>query len=148
MRDNNGADSITLTWEIPHPPAKVWRALTETDLLSEWIMATDLKLEIGYKFTFRQAPTPWWDGIVNCEILEIEPNKKLAYSWKAQPGNDGKFQLDTVVIWSLIPSGQGTTLSLTQTGFQPNNKQAFAGAKAGWDRNVTTLTNILNQESL
>jgi uncharacterized protein YndB with AHSA1/START domain len=140
--------SFTLSWELRHPLAKVWRALTESNLLEEWIMPNDMKLVVGHEFTFKQDPTPWWDGIVHCKMLEVEPQKRIRYSWRSQKDKDGQFFLDTIVSWTLTPTiDGGTKLSLEQSGFTPQNTQAFGGAKLGWDQNVTNLLKLLDKDS-
>ena len=81
MNDKAGTQSITMEFDLPHNPAKVWRALTEPELLARWLMVTDMKLAVGQGFTFKSQPAPGWDGVVSCEMKEIEPQKKLQYSW-------------------------------------------------------------------
>jgi uncharacterized protein YndB with AHSA1/START domain len=126
--------SIRLEYDLPHPPAKVWRALTEPKLLAAWLMASDAEPVAGRGFTFKMDPTPWWDGIVRCEVLELEQHKRLRYTWQ---GGTGATRLDTVVTWTLseTPSG-GTRLQLEHSGFAPDNKFAFDGADKGWQRNL------------
>jgi uncharacterized protein YndB with AHSA1/START domain len=107
----------------------VWRALTEPELVSKWLMSTDMRARVGQAFTFRSTPMPWWDGIVNCEITEIEPQKRLAYTWRSNP----PASLDTVVTWTLAPTASGgTKLTLRHSGF--TDGQAFDGAVQGWQR--------------
>lgn len=123
-------NSFQLFYDLPHPPAKVWRALTEPELLGRWLMTTDMQARAGHAFTFRTEPTQWWDGIVNCEVLELEPQRRLAYTWKSGAGANA---LDTVVTWTLTPTASGgTRLVLEHSGFTAQNKQAFGGAKYGW----------------
>lgn len=117
-------------WDLPHPPVKVWRALTEPALIAQWLLKTDMSSEKGRPFTFRAEPSPFWDGIVQSEILELDPQKRLSYAWKTSAG------LDTVVTWTLVPTEAGTRLEMEHQGFKPENNQAFGGAKVGWERNV------------
>ncbi len=113
---------------MPHPPHKVWRALTDPELLAEWLLPTlDFELQPGAAFMFKTQPYPGWDGTVNCRMLEIEAQKKLSYTWTV-----GDMELDTVVTFVLTPTESGTHLSLVQAGFKPDQKQNFGGARYGW----------------
>ncbi len=119
-------ESIAFEFDLQHPPQKVWRALTDPVLLTEWLLpVVALKLEPGAAFTFKTQPHPGWDGTVSCRILEIEAHRKLSYAW-AVPF------LDTVVTFTLTPTASGTRLSLVQSGFKPDQKQNFGGARYGW----------------
>jgi uncharacterized protein YndB with AHSA1/START domain len=128
------AGKIDLAWELPHAPAKVWRALTDPALVAQWLMKTDMPAEPGKAFTFQAEPMPFWDGIVHSEILELEPQKRLRYTWKGGPGAS---PLDTVVTWTLVPVAGGTRLQLEHSGFKEGQGQASGGAKFGWERNVS-----------
>ncbi len=131
------ADSVRLEFDLLHPPAKVWRALTEPELLREWLLtAFDFRLEPGTAFTFQTMPKAGWDGIVNCRILEIETHKKLSYSWVVG-------HLETVVTFQLRPTQTGTHLSLLQSGFKPEQKQNFGGARYGWKMMAGKLVDLL-----
>jgi uncharacterized protein YndB with AHSA1/START domain len=121
----NEKRDLALTFELPYPPEKVWRALTEPDLLARWLMKTDLHPTVGQSFQFRREPTPGWNGIVDCEILEVQEPRFLSYTWRA-------LGVDTVVSWTLEATSTGTLLMLEQTGFTRDQKQAFAGARVGW----------------
>jgi uncharacterized protein YndB with AHSA1/START domain len=125
--------AIHQQYDFPYPPAKVWRALTDPKLLAQWLMSTDMRAQVGSNFTFRSEPTQWWDGIVHCEMLELEREKRLSYTWRSGPESS---PLDTVVTWTLTPTANGTRLSLEHTGFVPGNKFAFQGAEKGWQRMV------------
>ena len=130
MTANAETKAISMEFELPHVTGKVWRALTEPKLLAQWLMATDLRPIVGNSFTFKSDPTPWWDGIVHCEVLELDLNKRLRYSWRSGAGASS---LDTVVTWTLTPTPSGgTRLELEHSGFVPTNTFAFDGAGKGW----------------
>lgn len=134
MTANAETKSISLEYDLPHSPENVWRALTDPKLLASWLMPTDLRPVVGNNFTFRSDPTPWWDGIVHCEVLEIEQHKRLTYTWRSGPESS---PLDTVVTWTLTPTPSGgTRLALEHSGFQPFNRSTFDGANKGWQRMV------------
>lgn len=79
---------------------------------------------------------------MHSEVLEIEPPKRLRYSWRSGPGSS---PLDTVVTWTLTPTPSGgTRLALEHSGFVPSNAFAFDGARKGWERMVGQgLTEVL-----
>lgn len=132
-------ESIAFEFDLPHPPAKVWRALTDPALLTEWLLPVvelELELEPGAAFTFQTQPHPGWDGSVNCRMLEIEAQRKLSYTW------DVPF-LETVVTFTLTPTAAGTRLSLVQSGFKPDQKQNFGGARYGWRMMGEKLVDLL-----
>ena len=119
-------EAISFEVDLPHGPEKVWRALTDPVLLAEWLLPVlDLKLVPGAAFTFKAQPQPGWDGIVNCRFLEIEANRKLSWAWVVG-------DIDTVVTFTLAPTASGTRLSLVQSGFKPDQKKNFGGARYGW----------------
>ena len=132
-------ESISFEFDLHHSPETVWRALTDPALLTEWLLpVVDLKLEPGAAFTFKTQPYPGWDGIVNCRILEIEAHKKLSYTWVV-----GDMGLDTVVTFTLTPTASGTRLSLVQSGFKPDQKREFGGARYGWTMMGGKLVDLL-----
>ena len=120
------SESISFEFDLHHAPAKVWRALTDPVLLAEWLLPVlDLKLERGAAFTFKAQPQPGWDGMVNCRFVEIEAQRKLSWTWVVG-------DIDTVVTFTLAPTASGTRLSLVQSGFKPDQKKNFGGARYGW----------------
>ena len=137
--DRSQTDTLSFEYDLPHSPAKVWRALTEPALLSEWLLpVVGLKLERGAAFAFRTQPQPGWDGTVNCRMIEIDPPRKISYSWTV-----GDMVLDTVVTFTLTPTPTGTRLSLTQSGFKADQKQNFGGARYGWRMMGGRLVDLL-----
>lgn len=134
--------SIVVEYELAQPPGKVWRALTEPKLLAAWLMDNDIAPVVGHKFTFTAQPMPGWDGIVRCEVLEVEPLKRFSYSWRGGT-------LDTTVTWTLEPTPSGgTRLLLEHAGFKPEDGMAFDGLGKGWRGKVAERMEraIANQE--
>lgn len=135
------SESISFEFDLQHAPEKVWRALTDPELLAEWLLPVlELELEPGAAFTFKAEPQPGWDGTVNCRFLEIEPRRKLSYTWVV--GDDW---LDTVVTFTLTPTASGTRLYLVQSGFKPDQKRNFAGARYGWKMMGGRLVDLLEK---
>lgn len=135
--------TITFELELKHPPEKVWRALTQPELLAEWLLPTiGFKLEPGAEFKLQAPSFPDWDGIVNCKLVEVEPLRRLKYSWVV-----GDRLIDTVVTFTLTPVASGTRLSLVQTGFKPENKPAFGGQRYGWKLMGGKLVELLERLS-
>jgi len=125
-----GTRDITVEYVLPHPPAVVWKVLTTAELISRWLMPNDFALEVGRRFNFRRAPMGDWNGIVDCEVLAVEPERRLVYSWK---GGAGAGALDTVVTWTLTPVEASTRLRMVHAGFRlPANQMAFDAMSPGW----------------
>jgi uncharacterized protein YndB with AHSA1/START domain len=134
-------EAITFKYDLPHAPEKVWRALTEPELLAEWLLpVTGLKLEPDAAFTLKTQAYPGWDGTVNCRVIEIETHRKLSYAWTVP-------FLDTVVTFTLTPTASGTHLSIVQSGFKPDQKQEFGGSRYGWRIMGDKLVNLLERIS-
>jgi uncharacterized protein YndB with AHSA1/START domain len=132
-------ESIAFDFDLHHSPEKVWRALTDPVLLAEWLLpAIGLELEPGAEFMFKTQAYPGWDGTVNCRFLEIEPHRKLSYTWSVP-------FLDTVVTFTLAPSASGTRLSLVQSGFTPDQKRESGGARYGWKMMGEKLVDLLGR---
>ncbi|XYH95897.1 SRPBCC family protein [Sorangium sp. So ce1128] len=137
--DRSQTDALTFEFDLPHKPEKVWRALTDPALLAEWLLPTiGFQLEPGAAFTFKTDPYPGWDGTVSCKLLEIEAQRKLKYTWTVP-------FLDTVVTFTLTPTASGTKLSLEQSGFKPDQKQNFGGARYGWKMMGEKLISLLER---
>lgn len=129
--------SISFEFDLPHAPEKVWRALTDPELLKEWLLpVVGHKLGVGAQFRFQADPQPGWDGVVDCKYIEIEAEKKLSWAWVVG-------DIDTTVTFSLTPTAQGTRLSLVQSGFKAHQKQNFGGARYGWNMMAQKLVDLL-----
>jgi uncharacterized protein YndB with AHSA1/START domain len=132
-------EAITFEFELDHPPGKVWRALTEPELLTQWLLpVSEFELEPGAAFTFQAPPQPEWDGQVKCQLVEIEEGRKLSYRWLV-----GEMDIETVVTFTLTRSESGTHLAMEQSGFKPGQRQAFGGARYGWRMMGEKLVELL-----
>lgn len=138
--EGSQSESISFEFELSHSPEKVWRALTNPALLGEWLLpVTGLELEDGAAFTFKTRPYPGWDGTVHCRFVEIDEPRKLSYTWVVSG------MLDTVVTFTLVPTAAGTRLLLVQSGFRPEQKQNFGGARYGWKLMGGRLVELLER---
>jgi uncharacterized protein YndB with AHSA1/START domain len=123
--------SVVVERDIPFPPEKIWRALTQPHLIEEWLMKNDFKPVVGHSFNFR---ADW--GAVDCQVRAVEPNKTVSYTWAA-------YGLESVVTWTLTATSTGTRLRMEQSGFRPDQQQAYQGAKAGWQQFLAALEKTL-----
>jgi uncharacterized protein YndB with AHSA1/START domain len=134
-------DAVAFEWEVPHAPEKVWRALTDPALLTQWMMPVDqLTLEPGATFSLQIPPQPGWTGTVQCRFVEIEAERKVSYTWSVPP-------LETVVTFTLTPTESGTHVSLLQSGFTPDQARNFGGARYGWRMMGDKLVELLARMS-
>lgn len=130
--------SAVIEREFAYPPERLWRALTQPHLIEEWLMKNDFKPEVGHRFNLRGE----WGGVLDCEVLAIEPQRSLAYTWNFTH-EDAAYDLKSVVTFTLTPRGTGTHLRVEQAGFRPSQKQAYGGAYAGWKQFFTKLDELL-----
>jgi uncharacterized protein YndB with AHSA1/START domain len=125
--------SVIVEREIPFPPEKIWRALTQPQLIEEWLMKNDFEPTAGHRFKLR---ADW--GAVDCQVLAIEPNKTLSHTWDA-------YDLKSVVTWTLTPTSTGTRLRMEHSGFRPDQQQYYQGAKGGWQKFFSALEQVLGR---
>ena len=123
--------SVVVEREISYPPEKIWRALTQPHLIEEWLMKNDFKPVMDHRFNLR---ADW--GVVDCQVQAVESNKTLSYTW-------GAYGLESVVTWTLTPTSTGTHLRMEQSGFRPDQQQAFQGARYGWQQFFAALERVL-----
>jgi uncharacterized protein YndB with AHSA1/START domain len=131
MMQTDDTKTLIVERELPHPAEKIWRALTQAPLIEEWLMKNDFQPVVGHRFDLR---ADW--GVVDCEVLAVEPNKTLSYTWEAMG-------LKSVVTWTLTPTSSGTHLHMEQSGFRPDQQQAYQGAKYGWQKFLATLDQVV-----
>ncbi len=132
-----GADTRTLVIEreMPQPREKVWRALTEGGLIEQWLMKNDFRPVAGHRFQFRMEPVGGWDGVIDSEVLAVEPNERLSYTWNS-------LGLESVVTWTLTPTKGGVLLRMEHSGFGPDHDQAYQGASYGWQNFIGRLEGV------
>jgi uncharacterized protein YndB with AHSA1/START domain len=133
--------SVVVERELLHPPEKVWRALTQGPLIEEWLMKNDFQLVVGHRFNLHATPMPGWNGVTDCEVLVVEPNRRLAYSWNAS-GAEAARGLKTIVTWTLTPTADGVLLRMEQSGFRPEEERNYQGAAYGWQRFIGNLERV------
>jgi len=135
MTDTASPRTLVIEREMPHPPEKIWRALTEGQLIEEWLMANDFQPAVGHRFSFRATPVPNWNGVVDCEVLVVEPHSRLSYSW-------GSIGSASVVAWTLTPTEGGTHVRMEQSGFRSEEDANYKGASYGWQKFIDNLERI------
>nr|WP_294793124.1 SRPBCC domain-containing protein [uncultured Mucilaginibacter sp.] len=128
-----------------HPIEMVWEYLTTSELMAQWLMKNDFQPVVGHDFQFRTGPIASldFDGIFHCKVLEIDPLKKLVYSWQSGPG-EGKITLESVVTWDLQPKNNGTEVFLDHRGFaKEENLDFYNGLMHGWVEKLQKIDNLL-----
>jgi uncharacterized protein YndB with AHSA1/START domain len=128
--------TIKLKTVLPYQQSRVWQALTDATLLGSWLMENDIKPVQGHYFTFRMKPQKGWDGVTHCQIIAIEPQRFISYTYRGQASGEkalacagihsqaadqltrGIFtKLDTVLSFTLEPTCAGTILYLEHSGY-------------------------------
>ena len=138
MTDIATTRTLVIEREMPHPPEKIWRALTQSSLMEEWLMKNDFQPEVGHRFTFRATPMPKWNGVIDCEVLVVEPHSRLSYSW-------GSLGMGSVVTFTLTPTESGTHLRMEQSGFRPDQEANYKGANYGWQKFLGNLERVVER---
>jgi uncharacterized protein YndB with AHSA1/START domain len=142
MTHPDATRSIVVERELLHPPERVWRALTQSALIEEWLMKNDFQPMVGHRFNFRTPPMPHWNGVVDCEVLAVEAHRRLSYTWNAS-GDEAASGVKTIVTWTLTRTASGTLLRIEQSGFRPDEDANYQGAAHGWQRFVGGLERVV-----
>jgi|SRR5579863_2010436 len=128
--------SVVIEREMPHPPEKIWRALTEGGLIKDWLMENDFQPILGHTFKFLATPVPNWNGIIEGRVVVVEANRVLSYTW-------GTLGMESVVAWTLTPTETGTLVRMEHSGFRPDQEKNYQGAKYGWQKFIGALERVV-----
>lgn len=141
MTDATTTRSLVVERVLPHSLQKIWRALTQGALIAEWLMENDFQPVVGHRFQFRTEPMAHWNGVTDCEVLAVEPHKRLSYSWNAS-GAEAASGIKTVVTWTLAETTGGVLVRMEQSGFRPQDERNLQGAQYGWQRFLAGLERV------
>lgn len=128
--------SVIVEKEFPYSPEKVWRALTESALIEQWLMKNDFQPVAGHSFNLRMDPMPHWNGVIDCKVIAVDRPRTLSYTW-------GALGLESVVTFTLTPTAGGTHLRMEQAGFRPDQEANYTGAKYGWQKFIGVLEQVV-----
>lgn len=145
MSDTMESRSIVVERVLPQSAAKVWKALTTSALIGEWLMSNDFAPQVGHRFNFRSTPIPdAWNGVTDCEVLALDEPRRLAYSWNAS-GAEAADGLKSVVTWTLTPTHGGTQVRMEHTGFRAEDEMGRQAMSGGWPRIVERLGEVAGE---
>ena len=130
-------NEIKKTWLFKQPPQMVWDYLTKPELLEQWLGKTDFQPKAGYKFRFI---SPYGNDSI-CEVLEVKPYTRLAYSWQKNSDKDDK-PFNSKVVWTLVPRENGTELQLVHNGF--TILEVIPAHEKGWNICLKQFEELLN----
>jgi uncharacterized protein YndB with AHSA1/START domain/DNA-binding transcriptional ArsR family regulator len=138
-------ETVVLDFDVNSPIGRVWHALTDAATLSQWMMFEigDFQPVVGHQFQLKSPPVPGWEGILDCEVLEVDEPHRLAYTWVGGPQG---LVVHTTVTWTLTESDRVTHLHLEHSGFPSSAKPAIGGARYGWTRMADKLQAVIEAE--
>ena len=145
MSETLQSRSIVVERLMRHPPEKIWRALTRSDLIARWLMRNDFEPQLGHRFNFHAKPIPhMWNGTTDCEVLVLDEPRRLAYSWNAS-GEEAADGLTSIVTWTLTPVEGGAQVRMEHSGFRPQDEPGRQAMGGGWPRIVERLEEIAGE---
>lgn len=95
----------------PYPPQRVWQVLTNRQALAVWLMENDFEPRLGHKFRFVHSTLPGLEGNIDCEVIELDEPRRLAFTWQ-----DSMMCQPSIVTWTIQPVVGGTKLLLEHKG--------------------------------
>ena len=137
--------AIVIEEHLPHGVEAVWRAITTPELIARWLMQNDFVPQVGHRFKFQARPMGDWNGVVECQVLECEPPRRLVYSWVGgAAGNRAAPVLDSTLTLTLSPVEGGTRLRLVHDGFRsPQNDAGYDAMSEGWSKMALRISQII-----
>ncbi|MET3897513.1 uncharacterized protein YndB with AHSA1/START domain [Devosia sp. UYZn731] len=136
---------------FPHAPETIWNALTSGALIARWLIApTGFAPVPGTHFTYQTTPAGTWDGVIQCQVLEVIPNERFVYAWRGGHESNAGYgsRLDTVVTFILSKVENGARLRLVHSGFvMPVNDVAFKNMSEGWTKILPRLIAIIDEQA-
>lgn len=132
---------VRLDTHFPRPPEAVWAALTDSAALAGWLMENDFEPVVGRRFTLRGRAMPGWRGWTDCQILALEPPRRMVWSWLSTDIGE-----PTTVVFELLPDGGGTRLMLSHTG--ETGDVMVRLTNAGWRAKMETLAAYFEADSI
>ena len=118
----------------------VWRAITDPRLLARWLMDNDFEPRVGHEFTLRDPPTSTWRGGVACKVLELEPPRRMVWSWNAGIESE----LETRVVFELRSEGPRTRLLFRHYG--EATAERVESLRGGWSRRMEILRHVVGPD--
>ena len=145
------AHEIVVDEVFPHASETIWKTLTSGELMARWLgmVPSDFAPVAGNRFTYQTTPAGEWDGTIHCQVLEVIPNQRFAYSWKGgHEGNAGYGSLlDTMVTYTLEAAEGGTRLRVTHSGFVlPRNDSTYRNMSNGWSTVVARIGAVTGEQ--
>ncbi len=147
-----GTREIMVDDVFPHTPETIWATLIRPDLMARWLKMTPVGFEpvVGNRFTYQTSAAGEWDGLIQCEVTDVVPYRRLAYGWRGgHAANSGYGSLlDTVVTLTLEPVEGGTRLRVVHSGFDlPRNETAYRNMSGGWAGVVARIGAISDEQA-
>lgn len=149
---NGATQDIVVDEVFPHAPDTIWKTLTTGELMGRWLMMqpTGFAPVKGTRFTYQTTSAGAWDGVIQCEVLDVIRNERLSYSWQGGHESNVHYgsRLDTIVTFTLTKVDGGTRLRLVHSGFAtPKNDTAFRNMSDGWKKVVGRISVLSGEQA-
>ncbi|MFC8923094.1 SRPBCC domain-containing protein [Cellulosimicrobium sp. NPDC057127] len=134
---------VTRTVHVRASVERVWAALTQEELVSQWFgQRTSLPdLRVGGEGTFGWDDNPGFA----VRIEEYDEPSVFAFRWSESAGEALRPDSSTVARFTLVPDGDGTVLTVVETGFEhlADGRAALEDHRQGWTSELDELVAVL-----